>query len=441
MQQISQDRHFTVSQINQFIKYTLDASPVLSDIYIHREISNFTNHYRTGHLYFSVKDEASVLRTVMFKSAAAHLKFLPENGMKVLIHGRISSYVRDGQYQLYADTMEPDGIGALAVAFEQLKRKLEAEGLFDPGRKKKLPKFPKAIGIVTSPTGAAIRDILQILGRRYPIAKVILFPVQVQGEAAPRQLISGIQYFNRHPSVDLIIIGRGGGSMEELWAFNNESLARTIAASTIPVVSAVGHEIDFTISDFAADLRAPTPSAAAELSVPDAQMLRQQLWAADTALSQSVRHQLDIAWQKLNTLKQKRVLKSPDVYLSDKHMQIVSLTERLFRTSDLFMLNKRSTLSSTETRFSHSTERRVSAMRALLSQRSAQLAAMNPLSVLSRGYSVVYLADGTTMLRHLEQLSEGDRFYVQTAEGKISGSVTKLEPSALLQEKCTNDTP
>ncbi len=441
MQQISQDRHFTVSQINQFIKYTLDASPVLSDIYIHGEISNFTNHYRTGHLYFSVKDEASVLRTVMFKSAAAHLKFLPENGMKVLIHGRISSYVRDGQYQLYADTMEPDGIGALAVAFEQLKRKLEAEGLFDPGRKKKLPKFPKAIGIVTSPTGAAIRDILQILGRRYPIAKVILFPVQVQGEAAPRQLISGIQYFNRHPSVDLIIIGRGGGSMEELWAFNNESLARTIAASTIPVVSAVGHEIDFTISDFAADLRAPTPSAAAELSVPDAQMLRQQLWAADTALSQSVRHQLDIAWQKLNTLKQKRVLKSPDVYLSDKHMQIVSLTERLFRTSDLFMLNKRSTLSSTETRFSHSTERRVSAMRALLSQRSAQLAAMNPLSVLSRGYSVVYLADGTTMLRHLEQLSEGDRFYVQTAEGKISGSVTKLEPSALLQEKCTNDTP
>ena len=229
--------------------------------------------------------------------------------------------------------------------------------------------------------------------------------------------------------------------MEELWAFNNESLARTIAASTIPVVSAVGHEIDFTISDFAADLRAPTPSAAAELSVPDAQMLRQQLWAADTALSQSVRHQLDIAWQKLNTLKQKRVLKSPDVYLSDKHMQIVSLTERLFRTSDLFMLNKRSTLSSTETRFSHSTERRVSAMRALLSQRSAQLAAMNPLSVLSRGYSVVYLADGTTMLRHLEQLSEGDRFYVHTAEGKISGSVTKLEPSALLQEKCTNDTP
>ena len=193
MQQISQDRHFTVSQINQFIKYTLDASPVLSDIYIHGEISNFTNHYRTGHLYFSVKDEASVLRTVMCKSektqigkAPIGVPFLPENGMKVLIHGRISSYVRDGQYQLYADTMEPDGIGALAVAFEQLKRKLEAEGLFDPGRKKKLPKFPKAIGIVTSPTGAAIRDILQILGRRYPIAKVILFPVQVQGEAAPR---------------------------------------------------------------------------------------------------------------------------------------------------------------------------------------------------------------------------------------------------------------
>ena len=267
MQQNAQNRHFTVSQINQFIKYTLDASPVLSDIYIHGEISNFTNH-RSGHLYFSVKDEESVLRVVMFKSSAVRLKFLPENGMKVLIHGRISSYVRDGQYQLYADSMEPDGAGALAVAFEQLKKKLEAEGLFAAEKKKLLPPFPKAIGIVTSPTGAAIRDILQILGRRYPLSKVILFPVQVQGDAAPRQLISGIQYFNRHLSVDVIIIGRGGGSMEELWAFNNEELARAVAASEIPVVSAVGHEIDFTISDFAADLRAPTPSAAAELTVP-----------------------------------------------------------------------------------------------------------------------------------------------------------------------------
>ena len=433
MQQNAQNRHFTVSQINQFIKYTLDASPVLSDIYIHGEISNFTNH-RSGHLYFSVKDEESVLRVVMFKSSAVRLKFLPENGMKVLIHGRISSYVRDGQYQLYADSMEPDGAGALAVAFEQLKKKLEAEGLFAAEKKKLLPPFPKAIGIVTSPTGAAIRDILQILGRRYPLSKVILFPVQVQGDAAPRQLISGIQYFNRHLSVDVIIIGRGGGSMEELWAFNNEELARAVAASEIPVVSAVGHEIDFTISDFAADLRAPTPSAAAELTVPDVRELHQHISSARTSIIRLMCHRLDIARQKLDALRQKRVLKSPDVYLSDKQMQMLSLTERLFRASDLFFINKRTALDVSETRFSHNTERTVTAMRSLLSQHAAQLNALNPLSVLSRGYSVVYLADGTTMLRHLNQISKDDSFSVRTAEGCIFGSVTALEHLPLSPE-------
>ncbi len=434
MQQSTQNRHFTVSQINQFIKYTLDASPVLSDIYIHGEISNFTNH-RTGHLYFSVKDAESVLRAVMFKSSAVRLKFLPENGMKVLVHGRISSYVRDGQYQLYADSIEPDGAGALAVAFEQLKRKLEAEGLFAAEKKKPLPPFPKAIGIVTSPTGAAIRDILQILGRRYPLSKVILYPVQVQGDAAPRQLISGIQYFNRNLCVEVIIIGRGGGSMEELWAFNSEELARTIAASAIPVVSAVGHEIDFTISDFAADLRAPTPSAAAELTVPDSRELHQHIFSAHTSIIRLMCHRLDMARQKLDTLRQKRVLKSPDVYLSDKQMQIISFTERMFRAFDLFLTGKRTALDILETNFSHNTERMVTAMRSLLSQRAAQLNALNPLSVLSRGYSVVYLEDGTTMLRHLGQLSKGDSFSVRTADGCIFGSVTALASLPLSSEE------
>lgn len=260
-------RIITVSELNEYIKMVLENDELLMRVFIKGEISNFTNHYKTGHFYFSLKDEGGAVRAVMFRGSASKLKFVPENGMRVVVGGRVGVFPRDGQYQVYAETMEPDGVGALYVAYEQLKAKLEKEGLFDAAKKKPLPKIPTRIGIITSPTGAAIRDIINILGRRFPLAKAVLYPALVQGEGAAPDLVRGIDYFNSAGNVDVIIIGRGGGSLEDLWAFNDETLARRVAASKIPVISAVGHETDFTLCDFAADRRAPTPSAAAELAV------------------------------------------------------------------------------------------------------------------------------------------------------------------------------
>lgn len=262
-------RYLTVTQLNEYVKMLLDADPLLSGIWVRAEISNFKHHYQTGHFYFSLKDEGGLVRAVMFRFHAQKVPFVPKDGLKVLVHGRVSSFVRDGQYQLYVDEMLPDGKGAMFFAFEQLKKKLEAAGLFDEARKKTLPRYPASIGIVTSPTGAAIRDMMNILGRRFPCAQLYLYPAQVQGSEAPGQLIAGVEFFNKKKKTDVIIIGRGGGSAEDLWAFNNEQLAYAVAASKVPVISAVGHESDFTICDFVADKRAPTPSAAAELAVPD----------------------------------------------------------------------------------------------------------------------------------------------------------------------------
>ena len=250
----------SVTQLNEFIKNLIDNTAQLNHVYVKGEISNFKNHYGTGHFYFTLKDDGGLIRAVMFRSSASKLKFMPENGMRVVLHGRVSAFVRDGQYQLYADSMEPDGVGALYIAYEQLKKRLESEGLFDPARKKPLPKIPTRVGIITSATGAAVRDMIHVAGRRFPFAKLILYPSLVQGPGAAAQLIEGVQYFNRTASVDVIILGRGGGSIEDLWAFNDETLARTVAASRIPVISAVGHETDFTICDFVAvPLRLPLP--------------------------------------------------------------------------------------------------------------------------------------------------------------------------------------
>ena len=251
---MEQGQVYTVTQVNEYIKSLLESAPHLSSIQLKGEISNFT-HHKSGHLYFSLKDEGGLIRAVMFRGSASALKFLPENGMKVVARGSVSAYVRDGSSQLYVSSMEPDGIGALYLAFEQLKRKLEAEGLFDRARKRPIPKCPTRVGVITSPTGAAVRDIIHVTGRRFPLAKIILYPALVQGEGAPASLIRGMQYFNRSRSCDVIIIGRGGGSIEDLWGFNDEGLARVIASSEIPVISAVGHETDFTICDFVADLR------------------------------------------------------------------------------------------------------------------------------------------------------------------------------------------
>ncbi|MBQ4160836.1 MAG: exodeoxyribonuclease VII large subunit, partial [Clostridia bacterium] len=266
----------TVSELNARMKYIIDSVPAFANIWIKGEISNFKLHF-SGHIYMTLKDDGGVLRAVMFKGSAQKLAFVPENGMKVLARGRISVYERDGGYQLYVEEMQPDGLGALHLAFEQLKKRLEEEGLFDQKHKKPIPKFPNTVGVVTAATGAAVRDIINVISRRYPKAKVLLYPALVQGEGAAEDVSRGIAYFNENKCADVLIVGRGGGSIEDLWAFNEEITARAIFASEIPIVSAVGHEVDFTIADFVADLRAPTPSAAAELVVPSALEVKERV--------------------------------------------------------------------------------------------------------------------------------------------------------------------
>ncbi len=267
----------SVSQLNRYVKSIIEQDINLQTVFVQGEISNFTNHYKTGHFYMTIKDEYSSIKAVMFKSANMRLKFMPENAMSVIIRGRVAVFERDGQYQLYIDDMQPDGTGALSLAFEQLKQKLAKEGLFDVGKKKPIPVYPKKVGVVTSPTGAAIRDIINVISRRFPLAEIVLCPVAVQGEYAAPQIKNAIELFNECKAADVLIVGRGGGSVEELWAFNEEIVARAVAASEIPVISAVGHETDFTICDFVSDLRAPTPSAAAELAVPDSFQQREMI--------------------------------------------------------------------------------------------------------------------------------------------------------------------
>ena len=278
----------SVSQLNRYVKSIIEQDYNLQTVFVQGEISNFTNHYRTGHYYMTIKDEYSSIRAVMFKSANSRLRFMPENSMNVIIKGRVSVFERDGQYQLYIDDMQPDGAGALSLAFEQLKNKLAAEGLFDESRKRPIPRFPERVGVVTSPTGAAIRDIINVISRRFPAAELILCPVQVQGASAAGQIKAAIELFNAKKAADVLIVGRGGGSAEELWAFNEEPVARAVAASEIPVISAVGHETDFTICDFAADLRAPTPSAAAEIAVPDITALGELLGSFSRRMNSAI---------------------------------------------------------------------------------------------------------------------------------------------------------
>lgn len=394
----------TVTQLNDYIKLIVDGDALLSGVFVKGEISNFTNH-RSGHLYFTIKDEGSLLRAVMFRSAALKLKFMPENGMKIIAHGRVSLFVRDGQYQLYVDDMQPDGIGSLYFAFEQLKKKLEAEGLFDPRRKRPLPKIPTKIGIITSPTGAAIQDMLNILGRRFPFAKVVLYPALVQGAEAPPQLVAGLTYFNKSCPVDVIIIGRGGGSIEDLWAFNNEELARAVAVSSIPVISAVGHETDFTICDFVADKRAPTPSAAAELAVPETEELKRKISNIVTKTELLLKQSVARRRQTLGLYAARRPLNAPERLIDDRRMQLLFLHDRLTRGMENGQLFKKN----------------------LLAKCSAQLNALSPLAILARGYSVAFSEDGT-LLRRTADVKPGDDLRIRVSDGLIYGTVTKTCP-------------
>ncbi len=393
-------RVITVSQLNEYIKAVIEGQPVLRSLFVKGEISNFTNHYKTGHFYFTLKDENSLIRCIMFKGFAEKLKFVPENGMKIILHGKVSAYPRDGQYQLYADNMEPDGIGALYIAYEQLKAKLEKEGLFNPIYKKPLPKIPKRVGIITSPTGAAIRDIINILGRRFPYAEGVLYPALVQGDGAPAQLIEGMKYFNSANNVDVIIIGRGGGSIEDLWAFNDEGLAREIFASKIPVISAVGHETDFTICDFVADRRAPTPSAAAELAVPETMELKQKILNIIGRMDMLIMHNIKNNRQKLNELAGKRVLNTPDYIVDDRRFQLMNLDARM------------------ENGMKYS----LSLKKEVFARYTSKLEALNPMSVISRGYSAVF-SDGGQLIKSVDQVEVGDRLNFKTVDGSVSAEV------------------
>ena len=406
-----QQRVLSVTQLNEYIKMLLEGSPILSNVSVKGEISNFVNH-RTGHFYFSLKDEGGVVRAVMFKGSASKLKFVPENGMKVVARGRVSSFVRDGQYQLYCEDMEPDGIGALYIAYEQLKRKLEEEGLFSESRKRPLPKIPTRVGIITSPTGAAVRDMINITARRFPYAELVLYPSLVQGESAAKNLIAGVEYFNKTRRVDVIIIGRGGGSIEDLWAFNDEALARTVAASAIPVISAVGHETDFTICDFASDRRAPTPSAAAELAVPDTAELKRKINNVTARMELLLSKAIEIRRTNLKQASQRRVLQSPGAVIDDKRMALLSLDNRMTAAEKLI----------------------VSASRNRFVALTAKLEALNPMSVVTRGYSAVFLDDGA-LLKSVSQVNTGDKFSLRVSDGEISGVVTEkkfLEKLVLL---------
>lgn len=394
----------TVSQVNEYIKHVLERDPRLGDIYIKGEISNFKNHYGTGHYYFTLKDETGMIRAVMFRASAHKMPFIPEDGMKVVAHGRISSFIRDGQYQIYCDSMEPDGIGALYIAFEQLKRKLESEGLFYPARKRPLPKIPSRVGIITSPTGAAVRDMINVCGRRFPFATLVLYPSLVQGPDAPQQLIAGMRYFNEQNNVDVIIIGRGGGAIEDLWAFNNEELAREIAASHIPVISAVGHETDFTICDFVADKRAPTPSAAAELAVPDTMELKRKIGNIITRESGVLKAILGQYRERLTTYQNARALTSPRAFIDDKKMLIAMLSEKLER-NEAYVLNDK---------------------RAVLKNNASTLSVLNPLSVLARGFSAVYTGDGS-LLKSVSKVRAGDKINIHAADGTVLAEVIETK--------------
>lgn len=385
----------SVSQLNRYVKSLLEGDANLAAVYIGGEISNFTNHYKSGHLYMSLKDEGAVVKAVMFRAYASKLAFTPENGMKVIVSARVSLYEKDGAFQIYIEEMQPDGVGALQIAFEQLKKKLAAEGLFEASRKKPLPRYPARVGVITSPTGAAVRDIFNVLGRRFPLARVVFTPVLVQGEGAPAQLVAALRRFNETNAADVLIIGRGGGSIEELWAFNDETVARAVAASRIPVISAVGHETDFTICDFVADLRAPTPSAAAELAVPDQHQLAARLTQLYGALRQSALHRVEVENTRLASIRGKRCLATPLFYVEEQGMRL-----------DYFVR-----------RFAAAARVQTSRAEGRLSAAAGKLDALSPLKVLSRGYSIVY-KDGEVQ-HSVEGIRSGDKLSLRLSDGRI----------------------
>lgn len=401
---------YSITQINAYIQGRMNEDPMLAQVAVRGEISNY-KLYPSGHHYFTLKDEQSALKCVMFKGNAMSLRFRPASGMKVIALGRISVYPRDGQYQLYVSSMAMDGIGDLYAAFEALKKKLSQQGLFDPAKKKPIPKYPQTIGIVTSSAGAAVHDILRILRRRYPLCSVRLLPVRVQGAEAPEEIVSAIRYANAHDLADLLIVGRGGGSIEDLWAFNDERVAYAIYESHIPIISAVGHEPDVTIADYVADLRAATPSNGAELAVPDREALAQNLDAFSAAMTGALNRQLRLASQRLEGLAASPALRSPTGYLDRREKDLGLLKEKLLAAQN----------------------RELSKAQQKYVANVAKLDAMSPLKVLSRGYAMTQKETGE-LIRSVKQTTTGESIVVSLADGKLNASILSIKEASYESE-------
>ncbi len=395
----------SVTQLNEYLKMVIEGDRVLSNVFVRGEISNF-KLYSSGHAYFTLKDDAGQLKSVMFRSYFSRMTFMPEDGMRVIAHGRVSVYETSGQYQLYVDDMQPDGAGSLAMRFEQLKRKLAAEGLFDEARKRPLPPMPRRIGVITSPSGAAVHDIINVLGRRFPAAEMILYPSEVQGAQAPAQLISGVEFFSMTGLVDVIILGRGGGSAEDLWAFNDEYLARAVASCAVPIISAVGHESDFTICDFVADRRAPTPSAAAEIAVPDVNEILRSLAVTQSGLQATMQKRIAQETRILNQIAQSRVFSRPDQMLDHFRIRLDEREADLSRAVEQTILQKRQTTASLV----------------------GKLQALNPLSVLARGYATVS-KDGKS-ITSVKQINDNDTLDIRMADGSVRATVSQRKDIA-----------
>lgn len=397
------ERTLTVSELNNLIKTLIDCEPLLNNVCIRGELSNY-KIYPSGHHYFTLKDSESSLRCVMFKSSASKLRFRPESGMGVTAFGRVSVFPRDGAYQLYCTDLIPEGVGDLQVAYEQLKAKLAAEGLFDPKHKKKLPPFPKRIAIITSSAGAAVHDMIRILGQRWPMTKVVLLPVRVQGVEAPPEIVGAIRYANRHKVADLIITGRGGGSIEDLWAFNDERVARAIYESELPVISAVGHEPDVTIADYVADVRASTPSNAAELAVPNLRDIRELLDNLSIRRTQAMHKKISTLESKLDELKKRKVLQTPMAYVDSKRAELDYMKDKFIAAAD----------------------RSNSAKRREFVRLAASLDAMSPLKVLGRGYAIA-ANDKGQLVRSVSNIKPDDKIRLSVSDGVIKCRVEESE--------------
>ncbi len=437
----------SVSDLNRYIKMVLEKDPRLQDVWVRGEISNFT-HHSSGHMYFTLKDNQSRIKVVMFASYNRFLRFLPKDGTKAIVRGSISAFERDGAYQLYAKEMQPDGLGSLYLAFEQLKEKLAVEGLFAAERKRPLPRFPKRVGVVTSPTGAAIRDICTTIRRRYPQAEIVLAPAVVQGVEAPASIISAIRIINSQPDIDVLIVGRGGGSIEELWAFNDEQVARAIAASMIPVISAVGHETDVTIADFVADVRAATPTAAAELAVPHYLEWVERVRQFDARIQRAIHNRITDQRKRLNQLSHSYAMRQPQRRLEEaaerldraqlrmkqsmKHLLTLRkerydrLAERIkrYRLADQVGERRKQVLT-VRARLDDRMRRKWMEKQLSFSSKVAQLDALSPLKVMQRGFSLVY-ANGQ-IVKSVEQFASGDELVVRLSDGSATARVEQID--------------